>query len=102
MEGLELPIGPACEVLIGEVSNLSDLCDAGINLCACAKLGDHQWYSQPFGILVHPPDLVLMHSCTSKLPKRGLQVFGVPGAILKADVREDSATIRMLVHDMVR
>jgi hypothetical protein len=41
VEGLELPIGPACEVLIGKVSNLGDLCDAGINLCAGSKLGNH-------------------------------------------------------------
>ena len=102
VEGLELPIGPACEVLISEVGNLCDLGDAGINLCACSELGNHQWYSQPLGILVHPPDLILMHLCASKLPKRGLEVFCVPGAVLKADVREDSATIRMLVHDVVR
>ena len=47
---LELPIGPADQILISHIANLSDLLGAGAFGQASTKLRDVQWHTETFGI----------------------------------------------------
>jgi hypothetical protein len=63
--GLELPVSPSDNRLIGDIGNLADLLSAGSLGNASTKFGNHQWDLKSFGVFGTLTNSLLVEGETS-------------------------------------